>query len=62
MIDIPKEDLSKINENKDTTKIKKKTAEQISICLNTDENGSFTHSAVLNSIEDPHNTVLEFPL
>jgi hypothetical protein len=38
MIDIPKEDLSKINENKDTTKIKKKTAEQISICLNTDEN------------------------
>ena len=62
MVDIPKEDLSKINENKDTTKIKKKTAEKISICLNTDENGSFTHSAVLNSIKDPHNTVLEFPL
>jgi predicted transcriptional regulator YdeE len=62
MVDIPKEDLSKIREKKDSTKIEKKTAEQISICLNTDENGSFTHSAVLNSIEDPNNTVLEFPL
>jgi hypothetical protein len=62
MVDIPKEDLSKIREKKDSTKIKKKTAEKISICLNTDENGSFTHSVVLNSVKDPHNTVLEFPL
>lgn len=62
IVDIPKEDLEKINGKKDSTKIKKETTEQISICLNTDEKWSFTHSTVLNSIKDPNNTVLEFPL
>lgn len=62
MLEIPKEDLIKINENNDTKKIKEKTAEQISVCLDTDGKGTFTHTTVLNSIKDPNNSILEFPL
>lgn len=35
---------------------------QIFVCLNTDEEGSFMHTKVLNAINNPENTVLEFPL
>lgn len=44
------------------SKVQKKTKKQISVCLKTDDENSFTHKKVLESITDPENTVLEFPL
>lgn len=34
----------------------------IFVCLETDDETSFTHTKVLESIEDPDNTILEFPV
>lgn len=42
--------------------VQKKTKKQVSICLETDDKNSFTHKRVLESVIDPENTVLEFPL
>ena len=42
--------------------VQKKTKKQVSICLETDDKNSFTHKKVLESVNDPENTVLEFPL
>jgi len=42
--------------------VQKKTKKQVSICLKTDDENSFTHKKVLESVTDPENTVLEFPL
>ena len=35
---------------------------QISVCLVTDAENSFTHRNVLEKISDSQNTVLEFPI
>ncbi len=50
-----------IKENSVIQKQQKSTKRDISICLETDEN-TFTHKKVLESITDPNNTILEFPL
>jgi DNA polymerase III sliding clamp (beta) subunit (PCNA family) len=42
--------------------VQEKTKKQVSICLETDDKNSFTHKKVLESVNDPENTVLEFPL
>ena len=42
--------------------VQKKTKKQVSICLETDNENLFTHKRVLESVTDPENTVLEFPL
>ena len=42
--------------------IKKKTKKEISICLKTDDENSFTYKKVLESIDNPENTTLEFPI
>lgn len=39
----------------------KKAAKDLAICLETDQN-SHTHTGVLESVNDPENTVLEFPV
>lgn len=50
------EDIPLIYETIDSTK------NQIFVCLDTDQEGSFTHTKVLESIDDPQNTVLEYPM
>jgi len=42
--------------------LQESTNKEISVCLMTDNEESFTHTKVLESITDPRNTVLEFPL
>lgn len=42
--------------------IQKWTEKQISICLDTDSESSFTHKNVLEQVLDPKNTVLEYPI
>lgn len=42
--------------------IQKWTNKQISICLTTDDEDSFTYTKALENIKDPENTTLEFPL
>ena len=36
--------------------------EQIFICLDTDDTDAYTHTKVLESVTDPWNTILEYPL
>ena len=43
-------------------KIQEKTQKEISICLDVDDENSFTHTNVLEQISDPQNTILEYPL
>jgi len=43
-------------EFKDTVK------NQISLCLKTDSPDKFTYTKILESVEDPENTILEFPM
>ena len=49
-------DVSDIHKTADSIK------NQIFVCLNTDEEGSFMHTKALETIDNPENTVLEFPL
>lgn len=42
--------------------IKNSAKEKIILCLKTDDENSFTHKNVLESVEDPQNTILEYPL
>ena len=44
------------------SELKKDVGKQLSICLETDDNNSFTHKKILETIEDPNNTILEFPI
>ena len=39
-----------------------RTKKQISVCLDLDNENSFTHTNVLESISDPQNIVLEYPI
>lgn len=50
------EDISSAYETIDSTK------NQIFVCLDTDQEGSFMHTKVLESIDNPKNTVLEYPI
>jgi hypothetical protein len=50
------EDIPLIYETLDSTK------NQIFVCLDTDQEGFFTHTKILESIDDPQNTVLEYPM
>ena len=54
-------DLGYISLEEAALQIKDRTNRQISVCLDTDEN-SYTHTRVLESIKNPENTVLEFPI
>jgi hypothetical protein len=51
-----------ISEIPTVLEIQEDTKKSVSICLNTDSEESFTHTKVLESVTDPRNTVLEFPL
>ena len=42
--------------------IQKWTDEQISICLTTDDENSFTHTNAIEQVSDPENTILEYPV
>jgi hypothetical protein len=42
--------------------IQKWTNKEISVCLTTDDENSFTYKKALESISDPENTTLEFPV
>ncbi len=42
--------------------IQNKVEKQISLCLETDSPDAFTHTKILESVENPENTVLEFPV
>ncbi len=43
-------------------KVKNETNHEISICLSTDGENSFTHTKAIKKVLDPHNTILEYPL
>jgi len=45
----------------DLFEVQKKAKKEISVCLNKDKD-SHTHKKVLESITDPNNTILEFPV
>ena len=45
-----------------TPKIQEKTQKEISICLETDDEDSFTHTKALEQVSDPKNTILEYPV
>jgi hypothetical protein len=45
----------------DLFEVQKKAKKEISVCLNKDKD-SHTHKKVLESITDPSNTILEFPV
>ena len=51
-------------ETQDSTKlnIQENVKNQIFVCLETDDSLSYTHTKVLESITDPENTVLEYPV
>lgn len=40
----------------------KKANQEICVCLETDGQNSFTHTKVLENVNNPHNTILEFPI
>lgn len=42
--------------------IKSETKNEVIVCLETDDENSFTHTTTLESIEDPENTILEYPV
>lgn len=50
-----------LNEAQDSTKTDT-IPEQIFVCLDTDEKGSYTYTKTLESIENPENTILEYPV
>jgi len=67
--DIKPENLENVESNNLETseipnilEVQESTNKEISVCLTTDNEESFTHTKVLESITDPRNTVLEFPL
>ena len=43
-------------------KVQEETQKEISLCLTQDDSDSFTYKKDLESIEDPNNIILEFPL
>lgn len=43
-------------------KVKKDIQKEITICLETDDTDSYTHTKALESVRDPRNTVLEYPV
>lgn len=52
-----------LNENSDKIEnIQQPTKKWIYVCLETDSKTSFTHTKVLESITDPKNTVVEYPI
>lgn len=42
--------------------LKNETKEKVIVCLKTDDENSFTYTSVLESIDDPQNVILEYPL
>lgn len=46
----------------DLPSIQKWIEKQISICLTTDSENSFTHTIALEGVSNPQNTILEYPL
>ena len=48
--------------NEDLSISQEKTQKQISICLDLDDEKSFTHADDLEKISDPQNIVLEYPI
>lgn len=51
-----------ISEITSLSEVNKNTKKLVYVCLKTDGEDSFTHTKVLESITNPDNTVLEFPL
>ena len=49
-------------ENKDLSNSQERTKKQISVCLDLDDENSFTHTDALEEICDPQNVVLEYPI
>ena len=52
-VEVP--DSTKVSDTEDTQK-------QIFVCLETDGPDSYTHTEVLESVTDPENTILEYPI
>lgn len=48
--------------NEDLSISQEKTQKQISICLDLDDENSFTHANALEKISDPQNAILEYPI
>lgn len=55
-------EISNLTEINEALKIKEETNREISICLETDDEDSFTHIKALEQVSDPKNTILEYPL
>lgn len=49
-------------ENKDLSNSQERTKKEISVCLDLDDENSFTHTDALEEICDPQNVVLEYPI
>lgn len=56
------EQVDKSTQNTNLEQVEEDTQNQIFVCLDTDDEKSFTHTKVLETVSDPENTVLEYPI